>query len=461
MESTTTTFLSSEIQEHTLHWTDYLVFAIFLVLNIGLGIWQSVRTKNSKNAAEDFLVGNRKMNWVPIGLALVMSHVSTITVLGTPAKIYTEGGMFWSITIGYIIGSILAVLLMVPLLYPLKLTSATEYLESRYHHKGPKFLAHVYMILFYIVYAGISLYSPATAMESVTRIPLWALILIEGGVTIIYTTLGGMKASTYASVMQCILMLAGVIVVIVKFQPISLRRANNLDHYSWRECCLFDIKRCSAIQRSTLQFGPFIDKCQTLTMSLTGLAAGPELGLYALGAFFPCATWQGAVGGSLSALGIMTWIQVGAEMSPDIDHYLDTNTNNCSFLLPHVNSTNASDTSTTPLESLYHLSTNYYYGLGAFLTVFIGLIVTAVFGCRDPIKADKKYHIPIFSRLCWLCLPRKSLNILQCKIRTDEEEDNSVDKFRLDTVSTATTTSISRNTSVDNMLTNMQGTDVY
>lgn len=114
------------VKVYTLHWADYLLFAIFLVLNIIVGIYQSFSQTKATDASEDFLVGSRRMKWVPVGLGLVMSHISTITVLGTPAKIYTEGTMFWSITIGYVIGSTLAALLIVPLLYPLKLTSTTE-----------------------------------------------------------------------------------------------------------------------------------------------------------------------------------------------------------------------------------------------------------------------------------------------------------------------------------------------
>ena len=55
-----------------------------------------------------------------------MSFMSAIMILGASAEMYTHGTQYWIIWFGIGIASVLSILLFVPLLYPLKLTSANE-----------------------------------------------------------------------------------------------------------------------------------------------------------------------------------------------------------------------------------------------------------------------------------------------------------------------------------------------
>ena len=51
-----------------------------------------------------------------------------------------------------------------------------------------------------------------------------------------------------------------------------------------------------------------------------------------------------------------------------------------------------------------------------------GHVTWPVAGCGDPASSQPQYHIPVFRRLCWCCLPRSSLHILGCKL---PEEDST------------------------------------
>ena len=112
--------------EKSLHWADYVVLALFLTLNMAIGLYQSLKPAQKKVDTQDYFVGGRRMNYLTMAMSIVMSHVSAIIVIGGPAQIYTRGTLYWLFSVGTSLGQIFAGILFIPVLYPLKLTSVNE-----------------------------------------------------------------------------------------------------------------------------------------------------------------------------------------------------------------------------------------------------------------------------------------------------------------------------------------------
>ena len=113
------------------HWADYLVFALFLAVSLGIGMFQGVAQalgcmKKEEQTTEQFLTGNRSMSVWPVSLSMLSAFLSAILILGTPAEVYVEGTEYWVYMFGMMASCVFAVLIFVPLLYPLKLTSSYE-----------------------------------------------------------------------------------------------------------------------------------------------------------------------------------------------------------------------------------------------------------------------------------------------------------------------------------------------
>ena len=119
------------------HWADYLVFVLFLVISLGIGMFQGLMDMcgcNKKEEDEDakavdteeFLMGNRDFSVWPVALSTLAAFLSAILILGTPAEVYMQGTEYWIYLIGMMLSCVFAVLLFVPLLYPLRLTSSYE-----------------------------------------------------------------------------------------------------------------------------------------------------------------------------------------------------------------------------------------------------------------------------------------------------------------------------------------------
>jgi len=580
---------------NSFHWADYVVFAAFLMFSLGIGAYYGLIAGRKTKTAKDFLMGGKDMQVFPVAMAIMSSFLSAILILGTPAEVYTRGTMYWMYTFGMIGAVILATLLFVPLLYPLRLTSSYEYLEKRYNSSFAKMTGTIILFATQVLYLGIALYSPSTALEAVTGFPEWATIVIGGVVSMVYTAMGGMKASVWASAFQTFVMAGGVIAVIVQgcidvggidkmwelnskadrieffdfstdpFQrhsfwslivggtvgwlstygvnQASVQRFSAMPslskaravvllnipgllffmtlcvlsgmsifaYYSHIGCdplkagyvsnsnqliayfvmdrlaipgipglflaCLFGgalssvSASLSALTAVTWQdclkplkpFKNMTDVGQTVvtkvlvviyggvaimmafisanmggtvlqaSLSFTGASGGPLLGLFILGAFFPCANKFGAIIGGIIGLVIPMWISIGAYTLNIVEDNLPTTVDQCAI---NATATLAPETGILPgdisgLQSVFLISYLWYPSIGMVTVVVVGLLITMVTNCHDPSEIPSKYLIPVFDRVM-CCLPDKNLRILRCHRPLPEAEDEGCDVISVD-----------------------------
>ena len=109
----------------TFHWLDYVVFLVMLMFSCGIGVYYAC-TGTKQQSKEEFLLGNRKLQWFPVTLSLVVSYTSGILQLGIPAEVYLYGIRFLLASIGTCMAAGLVAITFLPLLYKLKLISSYE-----------------------------------------------------------------------------------------------------------------------------------------------------------------------------------------------------------------------------------------------------------------------------------------------------------------------------------------------
>ncbi|PVD18323.1 hypothetical protein C0Q70_20872 [Pomacea canaliculata] len=205
---------------HAFHIADYGVFAATIVISIVIGIFYAVSGGRQRTTTE-YLVGGRTMQFIPVAISLMVSFESSIMMLGLPAEMYVYGVQWWISCVGFMISQILSVIIMVPLLHPLKITSAYEYLHLRFNSTAVRLLGTFLGMLTYTWYMGIVLFGPAIALEAVTGFPQWSSIFVIALVAVIYTSIGGLKAVIWTDVFQCFVMYAGMISILVKVYSLS------------------------------------------------------------------------------------------------------------------------------------------------------------------------------------------------------------------------------------------------
>ncbi|XP_061792867.1 sodium-coupled monocarboxylate transporter 1 isoform X2 [Nerophis lumbriciformis] len=193
---------------------DYVVFAGTILGAAGIGLFQAIRGRK-ETSCEEFLLGGRQMTAVPVAMSLTASFMSGITVIGTPAEAYLFGASFWLFGFSYAIMSTLTAEIFVPLFYRLEITSAYEYLELRFS-RPIRVLGTSMYIVQTALYTGLVIYAPALALNQITGLDLWGVLVATGAVCILYCTLGGLKAVIWTDVLQMVIMLAGFVAVIAR-----------------------------------------------------------------------------------------------------------------------------------------------------------------------------------------------------------------------------------------------------
>ncbi|XP_071499449.1 sodium-coupled monocarboxylate transporter 1-like [Diadema antillarum] len=193
---------------------DYLVFAVMLLASAVIGIYAAL-TGGRQRTANEFHLGDRRVNILPVALSMMVTLKSAVSVIGSPGEVYVYNAMYAWFAVTTCISSFLAIRWILPIYMRLNLTSIYEYFEMRFN-RAMRLSGSLVYSLQTLLYMGIVLYTPATALNAVTGIDLWTVVMSTGAVCIFYSTVGGIKAVLWADTLQALVIVSGLMAVIVK-----------------------------------------------------------------------------------------------------------------------------------------------------------------------------------------------------------------------------------------------------
>ena len=109
----------------TFQMQDYIVLGVILLCSVSIGVFYALKGGRQRST-EEYLLGNRKMNPIPVAMSLAVSFISAVTFLGTPSEAYANGVMIWLMGFAITFATVIAGLFFMPVFHRLKLTSANE-----------------------------------------------------------------------------------------------------------------------------------------------------------------------------------------------------------------------------------------------------------------------------------------------------------------------------------------------
>ncbi|XP_060556633.1 sodium-coupled monocarboxylate transporter 2-like [Ruditapes philippinarum] len=195
------------------HVADYVVMLFFLAISSAIGIYYGFFKK--QRTTEEYILGNRQIHLVPVALSLAVTFQSASSIIGLPSEVYLYNIMVFYITFGIMLANFVQAFIIVPLIHPLRLTSAYEYLLRRFKSRGVQLLGMTMGMLQTLLYVSVVLYSPALALEAVAGIPIWLSIVLIGCIGTVYTSIGGMRTVIWTDVFQFVMLYGGITVILV------------------------------------------------------------------------------------------------------------------------------------------------------------------------------------------------------------------------------------------------------
>ncbi|XP_075548204.1 sodium-coupled monocarboxylate transporter 1-like isoform X4 [Dermacentor variabilis] len=197
------------------HAADYCVLVVVLGISSFIGVYFAWKDRRSTNK-KDFFGGSKQLQMCPVAMSMIASFMSAIAILGIPAENFLNGSQFMVSFISIIIASVLAAHVFMPVFYDMDMISVNQYLEKRFNSVVIRKFASALNVIEMCFFMGVVLYGPSLALGSVTGLPVWLSIVLNGSVCAFYTTLGGIKAVVWTDVMQILLMIFGLLIVSVK-----------------------------------------------------------------------------------------------------------------------------------------------------------------------------------------------------------------------------------------------------
>jgi Na+/proline symporter len=188
---------------------DWVVLVSWLILLVSYGLWRS----RGSNSVDQFLLAGKTMPWYAMGLSIMATQAGAITFISTPGQAYVDGMRFVQVYFGLPIAMVILSATVVPIFHRAKVYTAYEYLEQRFDAKTRALVSMIFLIERGLS-AGIALAAPGIILSAILHLPFLWTTLIMGCVVILFTTMGGIKAITWADVPQMIVIFAALLLAL-------------------------------------------------------------------------------------------------------------------------------------------------------------------------------------------------------------------------------------------------------
>ncbi len=188
-----------------MHPFDWLVIVAYFAWILYGGLRRSRNTQQ----VEGYFLANRSLPWWAVGLSVMATQLSAITLVGTTGRGYAEGMGVLQLYLGLPIAMVILAITVVPFFYRSGVYTAYEFLERRFDVRT-RTLAAVLFLLSRALSCGASLSAPGVILSVIFGWNLSLTVLAIGLPAILYTMLGGVQAVTWADVKQMAVIVIGV-----------------------------------------------------------------------------------------------------------------------------------------------------------------------------------------------------------------------------------------------------------
>jgi Na+/proline symporter len=198
---------------------DWVVMFGWLAFIVSYGLYRG----RGSTTVNKFLLAGKSMPWYAMGLSIMATQASAITFISTTGQSYTDGMRFVQFYFGLPLAMVILCATAVPIFHRANVYTAYEYLEQRFDAKTRALVSVIFMIQRGLA-SGLSLYAPAVVLSIILGwSDRWTTVMM-GLLVITYTSLGGIKAVTWADVQQMSLILCGLVIAL--FMAIHLLPSN-------------------------------------------------------------------------------------------------------------------------------------------------------------------------------------------------------------------------------------------
>src|SRR5437764_3303542 len=184
---------------------DWLVVVAYLVWIV----YDGLRRSKGTDKFEGYFLANRSLPWWAVGLSIMATQMSAVTLVGTTGQAYATGLRFIQFYLGLPLAMIILSLTVVPFFHRAKVYTAYEYLERRFDVRV-RSLASFLFLMGRAFSLGVTLAAPAVVISAILGWPLPLTVFVICVPMILYTSFGGVQAVAWTDVKQMFIIVSGM-----------------------------------------------------------------------------------------------------------------------------------------------------------------------------------------------------------------------------------------------------------
>jgi SSS family solute:Na+ symporter len=185
-----------------------------LIAYVGWIIIDGLRRSKGTDKVDGYLLANRSLPWWAVGLSVMATQMSAVTIVGTTGLAYTTGLRFIQNYFPLPLAMVILSLTVVPFFTRARVYTAYEYLERRFDVRV-RSLASFLFLIGRAASLGVTLAAPSVVMSAILGWSLPVTVLVICIPMIAYTTIGGVQAVAWTDVKQMFIVVFGMSAAVV------------------------------------------------------------------------------------------------------------------------------------------------------------------------------------------------------------------------------------------------------
>lgn len=192
---------------------DIIVFVIYCLVIVSIGLWVSRDKEGHEKNAEDYFLAGKSLPWWAIGASLIAANISAEQFIGMSGSGFAIGLAIASYEWMAALTLLVVGKFFLPIFIEKKLYTIPEFVEKRYSTNLKTILAIFWIALFVFVNLTSVLYLGAKALDTIIGTGDGSLLIISilglGFFAAAYSLWGGLSAVAWTDVVQVVLLIFG------------------------------------------------------------------------------------------------------------------------------------------------------------------------------------------------------------------------------------------------------------
>jgi SSS family solute:Na+ symporter len=192
---------------HSIDWLIVVAYVVWIV-------YDGLRRAKGTDKVDGYFVANRSLPWWVVGLSVMATQMSAVTLVGTTGQAYLTGLRFIQFYFGLPLAMIILSVTVVPFFHRAKVYTAYEYLERRFDVRT-RTLTAVLFLVGRAMSLGVTLAAPAVVISAILGWGLPVTVFVICVPMILYTSFGGVQAVAWTDVKQMFIIVSGMLAAVV------------------------------------------------------------------------------------------------------------------------------------------------------------------------------------------------------------------------------------------------------